>query len=162
MHLDHRFDRAIRRGRARREDVAVFAADHHLDDFIVGLCAGLEGRDIAAIAEHGAFIGKFGDLVHAMRDVEQRQTFIAQAFQNREHLGDVGRGQGGCCFIEDQDARVAGECLGDFDHLAARERQVLDRRHGMDVLGTGARQCGLRQSALGLAIDHAEALWRVR
>ena len=46
------------RRRLRREDVAVFAADHHLDDLVVGLGAGLVGRDVAAVAEHRAFVGE--------------------------------------------------------------------------------------------------------
>ncbi len=56
------------------KDVAVFAADHHLDHVVVGLGAGLVGRDIASVAEHRADIRQFGDLVHPMRDEQQRHA----------------------------------------------------------------------------------------
>ena len=128
------------RGGLRRKDVAVFAADHQLDHFVVGLGAGLVGGDVAAVAEHRAFVGELGDLVHAVRDVEERQALAAQALEHREDLGDVGRGQRRGRLVEDQDARLAGQRLGDLDHLPARQRQVLDQRQRMDVLGAGARQ----------------------
>ena len=134
--------------RLRRKDVAVFAADHQLDDLVVGLGAGLVGRDVAAVAEHRALVGELGDLVHAVRDVEQRQALRAQPLQHGEDLGDVGGGQRRGRLVEDQDARLARQRLGDLDHLPARQRQVLDQRQRMDVLGAGARQRLLGDAAL--------------
>ena len=50
------------------------------------LRAGREGRDVAAVAEHRAVVGELGDLVHAVRDVEERQPFAAQPLQHGEDL----------------------------------------------------------------------------
>ena len=145
------------RGGLRRKDVAVFAADHHLDDFVVGLGAGRVGRDVAAVAEHRAFVGQLGDLVHAVRDVEQRQAFGAQPLQHGEDLGHVGGGQRRGRLVEDQDARLARQRLGDLDHLPARQRQVLDQRQRMDVVGAGARQRLLGDAALRPAVDQCRS-----
>ena len=98
--------------------MAVFAPDHHFDDLAVRLAAGLVGRDIAAIAEHRAFIGDLGDLMHAMGDIEERQTFTTQALEYREDFYDVGGGQCRGCFVENEDLGIAGKRLGDLDHLA--------------------------------------------
>ena len=92
------------------------------------LRAGLVGRDVAAVAEHRALVGELGDLVHAVRDVEQRQPFGAQPLQHGEDLRDIGRRQRRGRLVEDQDARLARQRLGDLDHLPARQRQVLDQR----------------------------------
>ena len=73
--------------------MAVLAADHQLDDLGVGLATGTIGGDVAAVAEHGALVGDLGDLMHAVRDVEQRQPLGAQAAQHDENLRDVGGGQ---------------------------------------------------------------------
>ena len=134
----------------RREDMAVFAADHHLDDLVVGLGAGLVGGDIPAVAEHRALVGKFGDLVHAVRDVEERQPFRRSRLSTSKILVDVGGGQRRGRLVENENARLARQRLGDLDHLAARQRQVLDQRQGMDVPGTGARKRLFGNPALGL------------
>ena len=155
-------DRRLVAGRERRlgrEDMAVFPADHHLDDLVVGLGAGEICRDIAAVAEHRAFVGDLGDLMHAVRDVEQRQPLGAQALQHGEDLGHVGGGQRRGGLVEDQDAGLARQRLGDLDDLAARQRQVLDRRQRVDVLAAGARQRLLGDAALRPAVDHARSAW---
>ena len=84
------------------EDVAVFAPDHQLNHVAIGFRSGLVARDIAAVAEDRAVIGKLGDLMHAMRDIEERQPFTAQALENGKDTLDVFGGQGRCCFIEDE------------------------------------------------------------
>ncbi len=94
-----------RLGRARREDVRIFAADHQLDDRVVGLRAGGEGLDVAAVAEHRAVVGQLGDLVHAVRDVDDRHALRLELLEQREDLGDVGGRQRRGRFVEDQNLR---------------------------------------------------------
>ena len=160
--LDHGHLGRRLHGGLGRKYVIVFAADHHFDHFIVGLGAGLVGRDLAAIAEHRAIVGQFGDLMHAMRDVEQRNALCLQPPQHLENALHVRGRQRRGGFVENQKARLARQRLGDFDDLPPRQRQILDLRHRMNVLAAGARQCGLGQSALRLAIDQAEAAGRIR
>ena len=155
--LQHRRLVARHLHRLRREDVAVFAADHQLDDLGVGLRAGLVGRDVAAVAEHRALVGELGDLLHAVRDVEDAEPLVPQPLQHREHLGDVGGGQRRGRLVEDEDGRIARQRLGDLHHLLARERQLLHRRERMDVLRAGARQRRLGEASLRAPVDQPEA-----
>ena len=141
--------------------MAVLPPDHHLDHLVVGLGAGEVGRDVAPVAEDRALVGKLGDLVHAMRNVEQGQPLGPEPLQHREDPGHIGGGERRGGFVEDEDAGLARQCLGDLDDLAARQGQVLDRRHGMDVLAAGAGQRLLGDPALGAPVDQAEALGRI-
>ncbi len=145
-----------RRGLGRKH-VAVFAADHHLDHFIVGFGAGLVGRDLPAVAEHRAIVGQFGDLMHAVGDVQQRDAFGLQPPENVEDPLHVSRRERRGRFIENQNARFAGERLCNLDDLPPRQRQIPDLRHRMNVFAAGARQRGLGQQSLRLAVDQAEA-----
>ena len=71
-HLDRRCGglRRSLRHRLGREGVFDVAADHHLDDLGIALRAGREGGHVPAVAEHRAVIGQLGNLIHAVRDVD--------------------------------------------------------------------------------------------
>ena len=101
------------------------------------------------------------DLVHPVRDVDERQALVAEALQHAEDLLHVGGGERRGGLVEDEDARPLRKGLGDLDHLAAGERQVLDQRERVDVGGAGAGQRLLGEAALGAAVDHAEARGRL-
>ncbi len=66
------------------------------------------------------------DLVHAMRDEQQRHAGVAQSIEDRIDLLHIRRGERGGRLVQDQQARIAPERFGDFHHLAARQRQILD------------------------------------
>ena len=74
-----------RRG-LRRKNVAILTPDHHFDDLVVGLRSGHIGRDIGAVSEHGALVGEFRDLMHTVRNEQERQPLLAQALEDDEHL----------------------------------------------------------------------------
>jgi hypothetical protein len=61
-----------------------------IDHFIVGLRAGLVGRDVPPVAEYRALVREFRDLVHAVRDIEEGKSLRAEPLQHRKHLCDVG------------------------------------------------------------------------
>ena len=126
------------------------------------LCAAWIAGDVAAVAEHRALVGQLGDLVHAMRDVEQRQALLREPLEDGEHLGDVAGGERRGRLVKDEDARLPHQRLGDLDHLAARQRQVLDAGARMDLLGPGTRQRRLGEPTLRGAVDQPEALRRPR
>ena len=115
-----------------------------------------------AVAEDRAIVREFGDLAHAVRDIDQRQPLGAQVLQHAEHGFDILGRQGRGGFVQDEEARVTGQRLGDFDELAAREGQVAHERQGMDPVGTGAGQGRFGEPPLSLAVDQAEAHRRVR
>ena len=139
----------------------VLAADHQLDDFVVGLRPRGEGRNAAAVAKDRALVGQLGDFVHPMRNVDQSETVGAKPPQYAIDLGHVGGSQRRRGFVENQDARLAREGLGDLDHLPARQRKVLDECQRMDVACSGTRERLLGDAALRAAVDQTEAARRV-
>ena len=138
-----------------------FATDHHLDDFVVGLRAREIARDIGAVAKDGAVVGKLGDLVHAVRDIDERETLVAQSLQDHEDPGHVRRGQRRRRLVQNEDTRVARQRLGDLDHLSARQRQIPDERHRVDVRRAGALQRFLGDAPLRPPVDQSEPAGRV-
>ena len=141
--------------------MAVLTPDHHFDDFVVALRSGRVGRDIGAVPKHRALVGELRDLVHAVRNEQQRKPLLAQALEDDKHLGDVGGGQGRRRLVEDEDAGLARQRLGDLDHLPARQRQILDQRHRMDVGRAGALERLLGEAPLRAPVDEAEAARRI-
>ncbi len=80
----------------------MFAPNHKFDDIVVALLASAVGGDVAPIAKQRAFVGERRDLVHSVRNVEQREPLGAQPLQHREHLGDIGARESGGRLVEDQ------------------------------------------------------------
>jgi hypothetical protein len=142
--------------------VAVFAPDHHLDHLVRrDLGAGLIARHIAAVAEHRAIVGQFGDLVHAVRDVEERQAFVAQALQHGE---DLRTSPAVSAEVASSRMRMRGlraSALAISTIWRRDSGRSLTSASGMDVFRAGARQRLLGDAPLGLAVDHAEAARRI-
>ena len=99
--------------------------------------------------------------MHPVGDVEQRQPLASQPLQHHEHFCDVGGRQRRRRLVEDEDAGLSRQRLGDLDDLAARQGQVLDQRHRVDVLGAGAGQRPLGEPPLRAPVDHAEPQGRM-
>ncbi len=133
------------------------AADHHLDDFGNAARALLEGLDLAAVAEHRGHVGQFLDLVHAVRHVKDADTFFAQLTDDEIDALDVLGGQRRSGLVEDEELGLLGQRLGDFHHLAARQRQVLDKFERMHVFAAHALQQFDRARTLRLLVDEAAA-----
>ena len=133
------------------------AADHHLDDLVDAARALLEGLDLAAVAEDRGHIGQFLDLVHAVRHVENADAFLAQLADDEIDAFDVLCGQRRRGLVEDEQLGLLGQRLGDFHHLAARQRQVLDQFERMHVLAAHPLQQLHGARTLRLLVDEAAA-----
>ena len=142
--------------RLRRKDVTQLAADHHLNDLVVRLRSGDVARDIGAVAKNRTLVGELGDLVHAVRDVEEREPLVAQALEHHEHFADVRSGQRRRRLVEDENSGCARQRLGDLDHLPPRKGQILDEGHRVNVGRAGARERFLCEAALGAPVDEPE------
>ena len=130
-----------RRGGFWRKDIAVFAADHHLDDFVVGLR--VRPRRSRRCGRCGTPCIRRRARRSRACDARCRAAPCPSArsrFSTAKILVDVGGRQRRCRLVEDEDLRLPGERLGDLDHLPARQRQILDQRARMDIRGAGARQ----------------------
>ena len=88
--LDLQRRRRARPRRLRRILRRDVAADHQLDDLAGRARALVEGLDVAAVAEHRGAVGQRLDLVHAVRDVEDRDALRLQTRQQGVDLLDVG------------------------------------------------------------------------
>ena len=115
---------------------------------------------MAAVAQHRDLVGQLLDLMHAVRDVEQRKALIAQAVKDRIDAVDVRRGERRGSFVEDQELGIAAERLGDLDDLPARQRQVADPRARIDVVAADPGEQFLRLPPLRALVDEAEAARR--
>jgi hypothetical protein len=148
------------RRRLGRKDLGVGPPDHELDDLVVALGAFRERLHVPAVAKHRADVGELFDLVHAMGDVENGQVLVAQLAEDLVDLVHVRRGQRRGGLVQDQQLGIAAERLGDLDHLAARQGQVLDQLARMQVGATDPGQQVLGPAPLGAPVDETEAAGR--
>jgi len=73
---------------ALREAVGHLTADHLLDDHVRGQILGLIGADIGAVTHDRDFIGDLQDLLHLMRDIDNRYAVCLQLVDDHEQVGD--------------------------------------------------------------------------
>ena len=141
--------------RLRRVDLRDLAPDHHLDDLVRRARALGEGLDVAGAAEDRAGVGQRLDLVHPVRDEEDRDALVPQASQDLIDGLHVRRGQRRGRLVQDQEPRAAAERLGELDELAPGQRQVADRLSRIDVLAMDEGQQLLGAPTLEGAVDEA-------
>src|SRR5216683_3228057 len=96
------------------------ATGHQFDQFAVGRCGGIEGADVAAVAQHGYAVGERADLAHAMRDVDEADVLPLQPGDQFEQPASLALGQRGGRLVEDEQTRPAKQSLGDLGHLLVR------------------------------------------
>jgi hypothetical protein len=115
-------------GRPRRQ----LAADHRPDDLVR---RGLRGRPrahVPAVAEHRDPLAHAEDLLHAVRDVEQRDPPAPDLLEDREQVVRLRVGQRRRRLVEHEDAALEGQRAGDLEELPVRGRQRLGNRVGRD------------------------------
>ena len=126
---DNECRRAIRRLRRLGWKYAfVFTSNHHLNDRVVALRPSLEGRDVAAVAEYCAVVRELRNLMHSMRNVDDRETFRTKLFKHAKNSFNVGGCKRRGRLVEDQDFRAARKGFSYFNHLPARQGQILRER----------------------------------
>ena len=90
-------------------------------------------RHLAAVAEDRAGGAQLVDLVHAVRDIDERPAVRLQlAHELEEHFGLAMR-ERTRRLVERDDARVTQQRLADFDHLPLRDRQPAELRIGIEI-----------------------------
>ena len=102
-----------------------------MTSLLVGGCR-LERVDVAAVAQHRDAIGDAGELLHAVRDVDDAGVGRAEAADEVEQHVDLGVVQGGRRLVHDEHLGVEGERLGDLHHLLAGDGEALDRLVGVE------------------------------
>ena len=88
--------------------------------------SGLPGSRVAAVAKHRDPVGDLEDFLKMMGDVQNTQSAGAEGPQNLEELVSLSTGKSRGRLIEDEDASLTPDCLGDLDLLPLADRQAAD------------------------------------
>ena len=130
LHLQHH---AAGLAAALGEDRRQRPPDHGADDPVVVELGHRRGQHARAVLEHDDLVGDLEDLLQPVRDVEDGPAGSGEApdlgeelrgLRGREHRGRL---------VEDQDARLGDQRLGDLDDLLARDAQAPDRGGRVEI-----------------------------
>ena len=145
---------ADRRG-AGWEELAEGAADQQADELGLGRVGSGDTRN-RAVAHDRDPIGDAGDFLQPVRDVDHADAARPEVVDDREEMFGLGRGQGGGRLVEDEDARLGGERLGDGDQLALAEAQAADAEAWVEI-DAGAVEQRARAAGHGAVVERAPA-----
>ena len=95
--------------------------------------------DVPAVAEDRRPVAQVEDLVEPVADEQDRHAAIAEPADDREQPLDLVGGERRRRLVEDQDARLDRQRLGDLDELLVGHRQAADRRADVEA-GRRARR----------------------
>ena len=143
-------------GRERNHDSGLRRASGHGGDEIVdGKGTAPAHRRHPPVAQDGAAVGDRDDFVEVMRDVDDRGALRLHAREHREQPLDLAFFQGRRRLVQDEDAALPAQRLGDRHQLPLGEAERSHRpvRVGVKVeLG----KHGARGVAHARAIDHGQ------
>ena len=109
------------------------AADHHLGQLFLGGVLNIDRTDILALAQDAAAVGHSHDLVQLMGDEEDALALCLEAAHDLHQLIDLLRGQNSRRLIENQNFIVAVKHFQDLDTLLHADRNIADKRIGIDL-----------------------------
>jgi len=101
--------------------------DHVFDQLGRGQIRRGRGDDVPAVAKYGRPVGQGEDLVQAMAHEQDRNAPLAQPADDREQAIDLVGRQRGRRLVEDQQAGLDRQRLGDLDQLLVGHRQAPHR-----------------------------------
>ncbi len=112
--LEQGSHRAIDRALLPLEGLLHGLADDGVDDLVHRQRGRIFGEDVTAVPQNGDAVGNAEDLVHPVRDVDDRDASFLEALHQREERVRFGRRQRRGRLVHDQDARILGQGLGDL------------------------------------------------
>ena len=107
--------------------------DHQRHEPFDGEVGARTRADHLAVAQHHDVVAKPQDVAEDVADVDDRDPLPAQPIDDLEQPFGLARGQRRRRLVEDDEPRLPGQRLGDFDELTFALRQSHDRRGGRDV-----------------------------
>ena len=107
------------------------ASGHGGDEIVDGERAAPAHRRHPAVAQDGAAVGDRHDLVELMRDVDDRGALRLHAREHREQPLDLAFFQRRRRLVQDEDAALPAQRLGDRDELPLGEAERSDRPVGV-------------------------------
>ena len=117
---DHIADLRIQLG----EHISDLAADHHFDELRLVQILSITRTDVLTIAVNADAVADGEDLVHAVRNVDDRNALCRQLADMLEQQFNLTVGDGGGRLVHDNDLGVDGNCLDDLDQLALCNGEV--------------------------------------
>ncbi len=123
-----------------REDGGKLAPDHQANELAALDRPGLAGRDGFAVAEDRDAIRDGGDLLEAVRDVDDAGAVLAEPGHHGEQPLDLALAQRRGRLVHDEYPRVGADRLGDLDDLLLRHAERLDEPFGIDRGADAAEQ----------------------
>ena len=96
----------------------------------------LRNRPLAdglAISHDADIVAELEDLLHAVRDIDDRAVFGGQAVDNLEEALDLARRQRGGGLVHDDDSGVGGQRLCNFQHLLLGDAERADLGCRVDI-----------------------------
>ena len=101
----------------RRKAVVQGPAHHGGDQLIhVGFLR-FPGQNHFAVPKHGNLIANLKNLIHFMRDIDQRYSLLLKVSHHLKQFGNLFHCQRGCRLVEHNQLCVVRYCLGNFHHL---------------------------------------------
>ncbi len=98
-------------------------AHHHLDEAFGGKLRPLQGADVAAVAQDAHAVGQSVDLGHAVADVDDGESILAQLPDQLEKPLRLAVRERRCRLVHDEHAALAVQRPGDFHLLLLRDGQ---------------------------------------
>ena len=138
-------------------EAARAAADDIFDDLVERQLAHRRGDDMPAVAQDGGAIGDPRDLVHAVRDIDDRHALGLEPAEKGEQLLDLAAGERGRRLVENEDAHVARDRLDDLGELALPGREIPDEGLRIDLDAERLEQLAGAPRG-GPVVDQAEAV----
>ena len=133
------------------------AADHHLDDGVLG---GVGQKPLAhhlAVAEDGVAVGDAENLIELVADEEDRLALALQEFDEQKKLLDLlGRECGGR-LVHDDDPGVDRHGTRHRDEVLVGDAEIAQPRVGVDVAGMHRVEHFARVGAHRLPVDRTQA-----
>ena len=133
------------------------AADDILDNLVERQVAHRRGDDVPTVAQDGGAIGDPRDLVHAVRDIDDRHALGLEPAEKGEQLLDLAAGERGRRLVENEDAHVARDRLDDLGELALPGREIPDEGVRIDLDAERLEQFA-GAPRRGLVVDQSEAV----
>src|SRR5260221_6979005 len=103
----------------RRKSFLKITSDHERNQLILIRLGNRQRSDVASVLQHRHAITNRKDLLHAMRNVDDRFTFAAETTDNFKKHVRFRRGQESGRFIEDNQARSLPDYFCDRHELLA-------------------------------------------
>ena len=119
----------------------------------IEMVSGRPGPDHLAVTHDRDLVGDPPDLVHLVRDVDDRGALVAEAAKDPEQPVDLLVAQRRGRLVQDDDLRLVRQRPGQLHHLDLRDRQVLGEHPWPDVEADPLEEPARRVRHLSLIDD---------